>query len=192
MDPSLRAFGWGILLINTKITLKTGGVFKTKPVKGLKSQSDIENILAIVSFIKALIKTHKIKIAHFEIPFGSKSSRAAQALSLVEGAVLATLVTQGTEIHPWLPQEIKQSLTGNPYAEKEDVLTQVRQQIQDFDKITAGFSQDDTLAVSDACGAFLVSLNPPTRKIVKKVRRRAVGKRLKKTGNKARSRKPIS
>ena len=149
MDPSLTAFGWAIVNGDEYIE---GGCIKTKPSK--KDADHLDIIFRgsyIAMTLKKLIEEHKPDEAEFEIPVGSKSSKALRALAMVEGIVISALTQHKIPFKAIMARNVKLALTGKRNAEKEEILEVVKQHFP----IDLTLTKVELFAISDALAVHL-------------------------------------
>lgn len=153
LDPSLRAFGWAVIEDDDFID---GGCIVTKSDKGKSiTQSDLDSLTIITNELQLVINKFKCDVVYFEIPIGSKSNRASQALNSVKGVVIATCILSKIKFFPVSAKKVKNQLTNDNNASKEDILKKVSQNFKSFDKKTKDLPKFKLYAVSDAAAIFL-------------------------------------
>jgi crossover junction endodeoxyribonuclease RuvC len=159
LDPSLTCTGWGLVNVETNKILDCGAI-ETKPEKtGLKCESDDQRLYDLSWELCELIDKNKVEMVVYESPVGSKSSRAMQALSFVKGIVVGIVVSRKLDSLPLRARNIKKSLTGNPAAEKEELLTIVQNSYPEFLQISKKFTKAQKFAASDAISVYIAYKN---------------------------------
>jgi Holliday junction resolvasome RuvABC endonuclease subunit len=152
-DPSLTAFGWSIF--SEHGVLMALDCIQTKPNHKLAKTEDlIARTHYIVQELVQLIEDYKIENVEFEIPMGSKSSTAARALALVEGALISMCVSLKLYYTTISAGNVKKALTEKRDASKDEILA-VSSQVPGFLELTKGFNKIRREAVADAVGVHL-------------------------------------
>jgi crossover junction endodeoxyribonuclease RuvC len=143
IDPGTIIMGFGLIEIKgTKINLIEMGVLK------LASKSDAyEKLEKIHSEVRRLI--HHYKANHFaiEAPFFGKNVQSMLKLGRAQGVAIAAAMQSGLPISEYSPKKVKQSITGNGNADKEQVMRML-QQILSFKETPKHFDATDALAVA--------------------------------------------
>ena len=120
LDPSLRAFGWGV--VDGKRIVDCGCI-QTKAVKGKKDMDDLSTIfLELCSIVDELKPLEIIS----EKPIGSKSNRAAIALGYTYALVVAVAARYNLPLTFVQARSVKKAVTGDPGAEKDQVASVVK------------------------------------------------------------------
>lgn len=120
LDPSLRAFGWGV--VDGKHIIDCGCI-QTKAVKGKKDMEDLSTIFLELCSIVDKLKPFEIIS---EMPIGSKSSRAAVSLGYTYALVVAVAARYSLPLTFVQARSVKKVVTGDPGAEKDQVALVVR------------------------------------------------------------------
>ena len=143
IDPGTIIMGFGLIEIkNSKINLIEMGVLK------LTSKSDAyERLEKIHSEVRRLI--HHYKANHFaiEAPFFGKNVQSMLKLGQAQGVAIAAAMQSGLPISEYSPKKVKQSITGNGNADKEQVMKML-QQILSFKESPKHYDATDALAVA--------------------------------------------
>jgi len=143
IDPGTIIMGFGLIEIkNSKINLVEMGVLK------LSSKSDAyERLEKIHSEVRRLI--HHYKANHFaiEAPFFGKNVQSMLKLGRAQGVAIAAAMQSGLPISEYSPKKVKQSITGNGNADKEQVMKML-QQILSFKESPKHYDATDALAVA--------------------------------------------
>ena len=143
IDPGTIIMGFGLIEIKkSKINLIEMGVLK------LSSKSDAyERLEKIHSEVRRLI--HHYKANHFaiEAPFFGKNVQSMLKLGRAQGVAIAAAMQSGLPISEYSPKKVKQSITGNGNADKEQVMKML-QQILSFKESPKHYDATDALAVA--------------------------------------------
>ena len=117
IDPGTLMMGYGIIEVyNTQILLKEMNVLK---LSGKKDNH--ERLQLIHQKILYLIEEHRPSEFAIEAPFFGKNVQSMLKLGRAQGVAIAAAMTAGLEVCEYSPRKIKQSITGNGNADKEQV-----------------------------------------------------------------------
>ena len=117
IDPGLGTTGYGIISsINNSIKLVDFGTIKTSPKDNLSIRLKI-----IFDQISHLINTYSPSIFSIEEIFYSNNVKSSLLLGHARGVAIAAAAIQDIVIYEYSAKKIKQSLTGNGNAHKEQV-----------------------------------------------------------------------
>ena len=126
VDTSLRSSGVGIIEVRGHELLAVAyGRIHNRPAE-LHSQC-LWNIFKEVS---ALIDKHEPACAAIEGAFFAKNAKTAMVLGQARGAVLGACAKAGIPVYEHSPRRVKQALTGNGGAQKDQVAKMVMQLLQ--------------------------------------------------------------
>ena len=166
VDPGTLLMGYGIIEVcNHSITLKEMDVLKL-PVK----KDNHERLQLIHEKICWLIEAHKPQEFAIEAPFFGKNVQSMLKLGRAQGVAIAAAMSANLTVTEYSPRKIKQSITGNGNADKEQVWKMV-QRILLIEKRPKHFDATDALAVA-ICHHFqsnsVLKLNGEKKKAPKK------------------------
>lgn len=116
-----------------------------------------ERLMQIHEELVALVREHEPGVAAVESVFHARNARSALKLGHARGAALLALARGGMPIEEYPPAQVKQALTGNGRADKEQVARMVRMIVGATGEVQADAT--DALAVA-ICHA---SMNPKLR-----------------------------
>ena len=117
-------------------------------VKKISSRIDGYQRLEIIHhFLKELIATHKPHSFAIEAPFFGKNVQSMLKLGRAQGVAIATAMSAAVPVFEYSPRKIKQSVTGNGNADKEQVWKML-QRILDLKETPALFDATDAVAVA--------------------------------------------
>jgi crossover junction endodeoxyribonuclease RuvC len=143
IDPGTLIMGHGIIAINgSSMQLLEMNVLK---LSGKKDNYDrLQMIhLQVVSLIKKY-KPHEFAI---EAPFFGKNVQSMLKLGRAQGVAIAAAISAGLPVTEYSPRKIKQSITGNGNADKEQVWKML-QHILTLKEKPEHFDATDALAVA--------------------------------------------
>ncbi len=117
VDPGTQLLGYAI------IDPQPGGIqLLTLGTMHLKNVADHQQKLREIFLqLQELIETYQPGIMAIEAPFFGKNVQAMLKLGRAQGVSIAAAITMGLEIHEYSPKKIKQAVTGNGNAAKEQV-----------------------------------------------------------------------
>ena len=117
VDPGTTLLGFAIIEIDgTKLRMLEMGVIHLS-----KLPSHEERLQRIFERITQVISIHKPREMAIEAPFYGKNAQSMLKLGRAQGVAIAAAMTSGVSIQEYAPRKIKQSITGNGNASKEQV-----------------------------------------------------------------------
>jgi crossover junction endodeoxyribonuclease RuvC len=117
IDPGTNIMGFAIIQVEgNDIRVQDLGVLKMQKLKD--HQNKLKEIFLQTQDI---IETYRPEIMAIESPFFGKNVQAMLKLGRAQGVAIAAAITMGLEIFEYSPKKIKQSITGNGNASKEQV-----------------------------------------------------------------------
>jgi len=126
VDPGTVKMGYALLEINGNQmkTMDIGVIF-------LDALSDHPTrLLKILERLQSIIDTYKPTIMAIEAPFYAKNVQSMLKLGRAQGVAMAVGMDKGLEIFEYSPRKIKQSVTGNGNASKEQVAYLLQSQLK--------------------------------------------------------------
>ncbi len=143
IDPGTLVMGHGLIEVKGHdIKLIDLGVLK------INSKVDTyERLHKIHEQIHELIKTYKPNSFAIEAPFFGKNVQSMLKLGRAQGVAIAAAIQANLDITEYSPKKIKQSITGNGNAGKEQVMRML-QQILNFKEDPNYLDATDALAVA--------------------------------------------
>ena len=125
VDPGTIVLGYGIIEVQKqKVTLLSMGVIQLS-----KYDDSLQKLRIIYEKIQGLIENYHPTICAIETPFYGKNVQSMLKLGRAQGVAIASALTKGVEVYEYAPKKIKQSITGNGNASKEQVAAMLKQQI---------------------------------------------------------------
>lgn len=117
IDPGTLIMGYGIIEVNgQQVTMKEMQVLK------LSGKKDNHQRLQLIhQKIESLIKKYKPHEFAIEAPFFGKNVQSMLKLGRAQGVAIAAAMSAGLTVTEYSPKKIKQSITGNGNADKEQV-----------------------------------------------------------------------
>jgi crossover junction endodeoxyribonuclease RuvC len=126
IDPGTSITGYGLIRVKgTEMELITLGVIHLPKTSDhpLKLKKIFETLLNI-------IETHKPDFVAVEAPFYGKNIQSMLKLGRAQGVSMAAALYRGIPIVEYSPKKIKQSITGNGNASKEQVSAMLQKLLQ--------------------------------------------------------------
>lgn len=143
IDPGTVVMGMGVIAINrNQVSIVYMDVlrFSSKTDSYLRLQKIHEKVSDIVK------KYHPQEFA-IEAPFFGKNVQSMLKLGRAQGVAIAAAMAAGVPVTEYSPRKIKQSITGNGNADKQQVLKML-QQILNFSEEPKYLDATDALAVA--------------------------------------------
>lgn len=117
VDPGTNILGYAVLEVDGKeLRVLNFGVFHLE-----KYEDHHEKLKEIFLQLQEIIETYLPKQLAIEAPFYGKNVQSMLKLGRAQGVAMAAAMTMGLEIQEYAPKKIKQSITGNGNASKEQV-----------------------------------------------------------------------
>lgn len=148
IDPGTKVMGYGLIKEKGKqLTLISLGIVKLDHLDNhaLKLQRIFEKTTSLID------QYHPDCMA-LEDPFYGKNIQVILKLGRAQGVAMAAALAQRIEIAEYAPRKIKQSVTGNGNASKEQVASMLKN-LLNFKESPQFFDATDGLAVA-VCHAF--------------------------------------
>src|SRR5476649_701263 len=148
IDPGTAVMGYGLVKeVGSKIELISLGIIKMDSLDDhmLKLQRIFEKTVG-------LIDNYKPDCLSIEAPFYGKNIQVMLKLGRAQGVVMAAALSRNIEITEYAPRKIKQAITGNGNATKEQVAAML-QNLLNFKETPDFLDATDGLAVA-VCHSF--------------------------------------
>ena len=143
VDPGLVQTGFGIISVrDNKSTLIDYGIIKPSPKDNLANR-----LLAIFNDVCKIITDFKPQVFAIEDIFYGKNVKSAMRLGQARGASMVAAASKQIPIYEYSARKVKQSLTGNGNAHKNQVQFMVKATLQ-MDHIPEPIDASDALAVA--------------------------------------------
>lgn len=143
IDPGTNTMGYGVILIkNNNLTLLQYGVIHLSKYTNheLKLKKIFERTLG-------LIDDFSPDEVALEAPFFGKNVQSMLKLGRAQGVAMAAALSREIPITEYAPKKVKQSVTGNGNASKEQVAHMLKTLLR-FDEIPKLLDATDALAVA--------------------------------------------
>lgn len=140
--------GYGLVKVQgNQITLIDMGVLQPGKVK-----DGYKKLQLIFNTVSGLISKYQPDAFAIEAPFFGKNVQSMLKLGRAQGVAIAAAMRHGLEVTEYSPKKVKQSITGNGNAAKEQVMKML-QQLLAFNEIPNHYDATDALAVA-VCHSF--------------------------------------
>lgn len=116
IDPGTQFFGYALIEGNSNPMLITSGTLDLS-----KINDHYTKLSKILDFVKDLISQFEPQVLSIESQFFSKNIQAMFKLGRIQGVCIAAAISSNMNVFEYSPREIKQSITGNGNASKEQI-----------------------------------------------------------------------
>jgi len=148
IDPGSRITGYGLILCSgPNHQLVEAGVWKST------DDDSAERLRQILQSAMAFMRLHKPDALAIEAPFYGKNIQSTLKLGRAQGVVIAAAFHHDIPVFEYAPRRVKQAITGNGNASKEQVAAMMPVLLRDAPVSHLSIDATDALAVS-LCHAF--------------------------------------
>lgn len=148
IDPGTAVMGYGVILEKgSKIELITMGIVRMDHL-----DDHFLKLQRIFSKTVALVDQYKPDVMALEAPFYGKNIQVMLKLGRAQGIAMAAALSRDIPITEYAPRKIKQAITGNGNASKEQVAAML-QRLLNFKETPEFLDATDGLAVA-VCHSF--------------------------------------
>jgi crossover junction endodeoxyribonuclease RuvC len=145
IDPGTQLMGYGLILVKgKKVSVIQYGVIHLA-----KYSDHALKLKKIFERVSQLVEEYLPDEMALEAPFMGKNVQAALKLGRAQGVAMSAALVRQIPIAEYAPRKVKQSVTGNGSASKEQVAKMLEKQLN------FTFHENDTLDASDALGVAL-------------------------------------
>jgi crossover junction endodeoxyribonuclease RuvC len=117
VDPGLASTGYAVVRRDgSRMVAVAGGTLRTSP-----RTPHAERLRALHDGVAAVVDGHPIVEGAIEAWFVHPPSKSAMGMAEARGAILAALAGHGLPVAEYAPNEVKQAVTGNGRAEKQQI-----------------------------------------------------------------------
>lgn len=143
IDPGTVVMGYGLIqVIGSSIKLIDMDILKPGKV-----DDPYKKLQLIYNTVSGLIIKYKPDVFAIEAPFFGKNVQSMLKLGRAQGVAIAAAMRHGLDVTEYAPKKIKQSITGNGNASKEQVLKML-QRLLNFKEDPKYLDASDALAVA--------------------------------------------
>ncbi len=153
IDPGTNVMGYGVLSVegnSAKVVVM--GVLEMKDIS-----DPYEKLRRIFERTSMIIKEYAPSELAIEAPFFGKNVQSMLKLGRAQGVCIAAAVSAGLTVHEYAPMRIKQAITGNGSAAKEQVALMLQRMLR-FNDIPKYLDATDGLA---AAYCHFLQINSP-------------------------------
>lgn len=128
-----------------------GSLVRMKEMDVLKLNAKYDNhrrLQHIYSKVEELIRAHHPHSFAIEAPFFGKNVQSMLKLGRAQGVAIAAAIGAGIKVSEYSPRKIKQSITGNGNADKEQVWKMLQHILTIQDTTLKYYDASDALAVA--------------------------------------------
>lgn len=123
IDPGSNVTGYGVIQVKgSKITVLDMGVFKMP-----KGDDHFQKLKAIFRSTSEIIRKHKPTEFSVEAPFYGNNVQSMLKLGRAQGVAISAALSENLPVFEYSPRKVKQSITGNGAASKEQVAAMLKQ-----------------------------------------------------------------
>ncbi|MET0462302.1 MAG: crossover junction endodeoxyribonuclease RuvC [Chitinophagaceae bacterium] len=157
IDPGTLLMGYGVIRVQQgKISLQEMHALK---LSGKKDNH--ERLHMIHQKVTELIRTYKPHEFAIEAPFFGKNVQSMLKLGRAQGVAIAAAMSAGIPVTEYSPRKVKQSVTGNGNADKEQVWKML-QQLLSISEAPQYFDATDAVAIA-VCHHYQIGGNLPLK-----------------------------
>jgi crossover junction endodeoxyribonuclease RuvC len=143
IDPGTIVMGYGLITVKgNEVSLLELGVLKPGNVK-----DGYKKLQLIFNTVSGLITKYQPTDFAIEAPFFGKNVQSMLKLGRAQGVAIAAAMRHGLEVTEYSPKKVKQSITGNGNADKEQVMKML-QTLLSFKENPKQYDATDALAVA--------------------------------------------
>lgn len=148
VDPGTVVLGYGIIRVEgKKLTCLSLDALKLDPKK-----DPFDRLAEIHAAMEDLFATYQPDQLAMEAPFFGKNIQSMLKLGRAQGVIMSSGLAAGIPVHEYSPRKVKQAVTGNGAASKEQV-SGMLQHIYGLDSMPKVLDATDGLAVA-TCHAY--------------------------------------
>ncbi|MFK7899230.1 MAG: crossover junction endodeoxyribonuclease RuvC [Cyclobacteriaceae bacterium] len=142
IDPGTQVMGYGLIIVGKKPRVLQFGVLHLKKYTdhAMKLKKIYDRLVQIID------EYHPDEVA-LEAPFFGKNVQSMLKLGRAQGVAMAAALSRDIPINEYEPKKVKQSVTGNGNASKEQ-LAEMLKQILNFKEIPKLLDGTDALGVA--------------------------------------------
>ena len=143
IDPGTIIMGYGLVKVQgNHITLLEMGVLQPGKIK-----DSYKKLQLIFNTVSGLITKYQPDTFAIEAPFFGKNVQSMLKLGRAQGVAIAAAISAGLPVTEYSPKKVKQSITGNGNADKEQVMKML-QTLLSFQSNSKQYDATDALAVA--------------------------------------------
>lgn len=143
IDPGTIVMGYGLITVQGH----TASLLEMGVLKPGKVKDGYKKLQLIFNTVSGLITKYQPTDFAIEAPFFGKNVQSMLKLGRAQGVAIAAAMRHGLEVTEYSPKKVKQSITGNGNADKEQVMKML-QTILSFKENPKHYDATDALAVA--------------------------------------------
>ncbi len=143
IDPGTIVMGYGLITVQGH----TASLLEMGVLKPGKVKDGYKKLQLIFNTVSGLITKYQPTDFAIEAPFFGKNVQSMLKLGRAQGVAIAAAMRHGLEVTEYSPKKVKQSITGNGNADKEQVMKML-QTILSFKESPKHYDATDALAVA--------------------------------------------
>lgn len=143
IDPGTVIMGYGVI----KVTGQQIELLETDVLKLSKYKDIFERLHQIHLKVGAVIEAHHPDELAIEAPFFGKNVQSMLKLGRAQGVAIATAMAHGLPVTEYSPKKVKQAITGNGNADKEQIWKMLQHYLS-FQVKPKYYDATDALAVA--------------------------------------------
>ena len=143
IDPGTIVMGYGLITVQGH----TASLLEMGVLKPGKVKDGYKKLQLIFNTVSGLITKYQPTDFAIEAPFFGKNVQSMLKLGRAQGVAIAAAMRHGLEVTEYSPKKVKQSITGNGNADKEQVMKML-QTILSFKESPKYYDATDALAVA--------------------------------------------
>lgn len=117
IDPGTVVLGFAVVEVHPR----SRRIAELGVIKLAKLGDHPTRLARIYGRLTQVIQEHRPRVMAIEAPFFGKNPQSMLKLGRAQGVCMAAAIAQGLEVHEYAPRKVKQSVTGNGNASKEQV-----------------------------------------------------------------------
>ena len=143
IDPGTLIMGYSIIEVKNKaVTIKEMDILKLSA-----KMDNYQRLEKIYSKITSLVEAYKPEQFAIEAPFFGKNVQSMLKLGRAQGVAIAAAMNKNIPVTEYSPKKVKQSITGNGNADKEQVFKML-QRLTNLPDKPKYYDATDALAVA--------------------------------------------
>ncbi|MBK7298692.1 MAG: crossover junction endodeoxyribonuclease RuvC [Flavobacteriales bacterium] len=143
IDPGTTVMGFGVLLVqNSKVALLEAGA-----IRFTVGDDHTLKLRAIFKHVTTIIATHHLAQLAIEPQFFGKNVQSMLKLGRAQGVAIAGALNKDISVVEYAPKRVKQSITGNGNASKEQVAAMLHN-ILNVKELPSSTDATDAIAVA--------------------------------------------
>ncbi len=117
VDPGTHVFGFALI----KVDGSNWQLVKMDVLRTHRQQDHFQKLLKVQQGLQEICRRYKPDIMAIEAPFFGKNVQSMLKLGRAQGVAIAVALAQGIPVAEYAPRKIKQAITGNGNASKDQL-----------------------------------------------------------------------